>query len=186
MYIKKFRLGITTQAESTIIFFKLPSAWLVLHLNLAFALSFILCVNCTCSVCKFTGSWHSTCKSCKRYNLQKSNWSETPPKREFKEYYGIFRFGQDTSLSHAAISNGKTGNKNVQLVLQHCCRTSGKTMLRVLPATDQTCLATNQVVAGWTKLRASHAIHGSYVTCCKTSLSWGGKTRNMHRFCCKK
>ena len=37
----------------------------------------------------------------------------------------------------------------------------------------------------WTRLRDSHAIHASFVTCCKTSLPWAGKTRNMYRFCCK-
>ena len=29
----------------------------------------------------------------------------------------------------------------------------------------------------WKKLRGSRAIRGSYVTCCKTSLPWAGKTR---------
>ena len=48
---------------------------------------------------------------------------------------------------------GKTDNKYVQLlVLQHCCKTGSKEMLRVLPPTNQTCLATNQVVAGCEKL----------------------------------
>ena len=28
---------------------------------------------------------------------------------------------------------GKTGNKKVQIVLQHCCKTSGKAVLCVLP-----------------------------------------------------
>ena len=39
-------------------------------------------------------------------------------------------------------------NKNVQLVLQHCCGMSRLVMLRVFPPTNQTCLATNQVTAG--------------------------------------
>ena len=30
---------------------------------------------------------------------------------------------------------GNTGNKKVQLALQHCCKTSWKAMLRVLPPT---------------------------------------------------
>ena len=30
---------------------------------------------------------------------------------------------------------GNTGNKKVQLVLQHCCKTSWKAMLRALPPT---------------------------------------------------
>ena len=48
---------------------------------------------------------------------------------------------------------GETDNKYVQLlVLQHCCKTGSKEMLRVLPPTNQTCLATNQVVAGCEKL----------------------------------
>ena len=34
----------------------------------------------------------------------------------------------------------------------------------------------------WITLGGSHAVHGSYVTCCKTSLPWAGKTRNMYRF----
>ena len=38
----------------------------------------------------------------------------------------------------------------VQLVLQHCCETSSKAVLRrvLLPMNHQTCLATNHVVAG--------------------------------------
>ena len=50
----------------------------------------------------------------------------------------------------------------------------------------QTCLATNQVFAScgiltsdWLKLRGSHTIHGIYVTRCKTSLLWAGKTGNI-------
>ena len=42
---------------------------------------------------------------------------------------------------------GKTGDKNVQLVLQHCCKTSWKVMLRVLPPTSQTCCNYKQAVA---------------------------------------
>ena len=38
-------------------------------------------------------------------------------------------------------------NKNVQLVLQHCCQTSWKAMLHVSSLHVQTSLATNQVVA---------------------------------------
>ena len=34
----------------------------------------------------------------------------------------------------------------------------------------------------WITLGGSHAVHGSYVTCCKTILPWAGKTRNMYRF----
>ena len=34
----------------------------------------------------------------------------------------------------------------------------------------------------WITLGGSHAVHGRYVTCCKTSLPWAGKTRNMYRF----
>ena len=46
----------------------------------------------------------------------------------------------------------KMDNKNVQLVLQHCCGMSRLVMLRVFPPTSQTCLATNQVTAGCEKL----------------------------------
>ena len=37
------------------------------------------------------------------------------------------------------------------------------------------------LTSDWIKLRGSHAIHGSYVTCSKTSLQWVGKTSNMCR-----
>ena len=58
-----------------------------------------------------------------------------------------------TSLdSWLSILYGKSGHKNVQLVLQHCYKTSWKAVLRVLPLTNQTCLATNQDVAGCKKL----------------------------------
>ena len=45
----------------------------------------------------------------------------------------------------AALRYGKTGNKNVQLVLQHCCNARFTNHL-------QTCLVTNQVVAACEKL----------------------------------
>ena len=35
------------------------------------------------------------------------------------------------------------------------------------------------LTSDWITLRGSHAIHGSYVTSCKTSLPWAGKTHNM-------
>ena len=37
------------------------------------------------------------------------------------------------------------------------------------------------LTSDWIKLRGSHAIHGSYVTCSKTSLPWVDKTSNMCR-----
>ena len=47
---------------------------------------------------------------------------------------------------------GKTGSKNAQLVLQHCCKTSWIATLRVLQPTNQTCLAINRVVSGCEKV----------------------------------
>ena len=38
----------------------------------------------------------------------------------------------------------------------------------------------------WMRLPVSRAIHGSQVTCCKTSLCWACKMRNIYRFCHKK
>ena len=61
-------------------------------------------------------------------------------------------------------------------------------MLRVLPPMNQTCFATNQVVARCGNadfLLKKKKLRGSYVTCCKTSLPWAGKTRNMSIFCSK-
>ena len=46
----------------------------------------------------------------------------------------------------------KTGKKNAQLVFRSCYKKSWTAMLRVLPPTNQTCPATNEVVAGWEKL----------------------------------
>ena len=81
----------------------------------------------------------------------------------------------------------------MQLVSEHCSRTSWKAMLRVLPTTFKPVLQQISLLqvawiltSDWTRLRGSHAIDGSCVTCCKTSSSWAGKTRDMYRFCCKK
>ena len=91
------------------------------------------------------------------------------------------------------LSYDKTGNKNKQLVLQHCCKTSWKATLRVLPATFKPVFQQTRLLqvawilaSDWIKLHGSHAIRGIYVTFCNTSLSWAGKTRNMYRFCSKK
>jgi len=65
---------------------------------------------------------------------------------------------------------GKTGSKNVRLVLDYCCITSWKVMWRVSPPTDQTCLATNQVVARCEKLlqkvESSSTFWNKICTCC--------------------
>ena len=37
------------------------------------------------------------------------------------------------------LSFGKTGDKNVQLLLQHCYKSSGKAVMHVLPPNVQTC-----------------------------------------------
>ena len=42
----------------------------------------------------------------------------------------------------------------------------------------------NTDLTDWIRLCRSHAIQRHYVTCCKTSLPWAGKTRNIDR--CKK
>ena len=64
----------------------------------------------------------------------------------------------------------KTGNKTVQLVVEHCCKSIVARFNS--PGTNQVCVKTDF----W--LRGSRAIDDSYVTCCKTSLSWAGKTHN--------
>ena len=43
---------------------------------------------------------------------------------------------------------------DVKRVLQHCCKTSWNAILRVLPPTSQTCLAMNELVAGYEKFFA--------------------------------
>ena len=81
------------------------------------------------------------------------------------------------------------GSKNGQLVLQNCSKTSLKVLLPTFkPFLQQISLlqVAWRLTSDWMKLLGSHAIHGSYVTCCETSLSWTGKTRNMYRFFCKK
>ena len=44
------------------------------------------------------------------------------------------------------------GSRNVHLVLQHSCKKSFIAMLRFLLTTNQTCVATNQVVADCDKV----------------------------------
>ena len=72
---------------------------------------------------------------------------------------------------------GKTGGKNVQLVLQHCWKTSSKAMMCVLPPTLKPSLQQIRLLqvvwiltSDWIKLRGSHAIPRTCVTCCKTGL----------------
>ena len=50
------------------------------------------------------------------------------------------------------LRNVKTGSKNVQFVWQRCCKTSRIAMFCVLAPTNQTYLATNQVVVRCEKL----------------------------------
>ena len=59
-------------------------------------------------------------------NVSRPFASDTSPKRIDREGLGKRRTGT---------RQGKTDNKDMQLVLQHCCKTSGKAILRVLPAT---------------------------------------------------
>ena len=40
------------------------------------------------------------------------------------------------------------------------------------------------ILFDWIKLPGSDAVHGGYVTCCKTSLPWAGKTCNKYTSCC--
>ena len=50
---------------------------------------------------------------------------------------------------------------------------------------EKKCLSSH-LASDWINLRVNHATRGSYVTCCKTSLPWVGKTRDKYsRFCCK-
>ena len=49
--------------------------------------------------------------------------------------------------------------------------------LRILPPTFKPVSLQIILDSDWEKLRGSRAIGGSYVTCCKTSLLWAGKTR---------
>ena len=60
----------------------------------------------------------------------------------------VFSYARE--LSRVSLIMRRTILNQVQLVLQHCCETSSKAVLRrVLPPMNhQTCLATNHVVAG--------------------------------------
>ena len=81
------------------------------------------------------------------------------------------------------------GNKNAQVALQNCGKTSWRVLLPSFKCVLQQIrlLQVSWILTSdWIKLRGSHAIHGSYVTCCKTCLSWAGKTRNRYRCLCKK
>ena len=80
----------------------------------------------------------------------------------------------------------------MQLVLQRRYKTIWITILRVLPPQIEPVLQQIRslqvawiLTSDWIKLRRSHAIHGSYITSCTTSLPWAGKTRIMCRFVLK-
>ena len=80
----------------------------------------------------------------------------------------------------------KTGSENVQLVFQlKKLRFSPPTLKPLVQQTSSSQVALI-LTSDWIKLRGSHDIHRSYVTCCKTSLPWASKTRDMYRVCCKK
>ena len=65
---------------------------------------------------------------------------------------------------------GKTGDKNVQLILQHCSKTSWKRMLSVSTAHAQTCFAAYQVFAVCKmllqKVESSSTFCNKICTCC--------------------
>ena len=65
---------------------------------------------------------------------------------------------------------GKTGNNDLQLVLLCCCKVSWIVMLHILPPMNQTCLVTNQVVAGCKtllqKVERNSTFSKKISTCC--------------------
>ena len=78
---------------------------------------------------------------------------------------------------------GVCNRKNMQLVLQHCCKTSEIAMLRVKPPTNQTWLATNQVVASCvnTDFWLDNIKQES-----RSTRELRHLLQNMYRFCCTK
>ena len=82
---------------------------------------------------------------------------------------------------------GQKGNKNVQLVL-HCCKTSWKAVLPILPSRNQTCLATYQfawiLTSGWIKLRGTHVMQGVTSLAAK-QVCLGPVKRPTCTHCCK-
>ena len=72
-----------------------------------------------------------------RRKLSKLNFGETCLRADVsysacKGPFSAFNKGNKRRL-HAG--NGETGNKNMQLALQHCCKMRWKALLRVLPPT---------------------------------------------------
>ena len=84
--------------------------------------------------------------------------------------------------SHLRWVKGNTAAKRVE---KQCCEFYWPTFKPVLQQIRLLQVAWI-LTSDWTRLRGSHAIDWSDVTCCKTSSSWAGKTCNMYRFCCKK
>jgi len=68
-----------------------------------------------------------------------------------------------------------------------CNKTSWKVMLGVLPPTIKPVLQEIRLLqVVWVLTPDWIKLQGSNVTCCKASLPWAGKTRNMYRLCCEK
>ena len=99
-----------------------------------------------------------------------------------------------THISHRVESFVKMSKKNMQLVLQHCCKKTWKAKLRVLPPTFKPflqqigLLQVAQILpSDWIKWRGSRAIHGSYDTCCNkpmcTTCTNCVAKRNYSTFC---
>jgi len=65
---------------------------------------------------------HCTCKSCREKKiLKKSGLREVPPKREFKEYYGIFRCGQfDKKILQVWLLN--SDSKTIATLANYICK----------------------------------------------------------------
>ena len=112
--------------------------------------------------------------------------------RSFNRDGQIFR---KVSISHICLftkATVKRITKTCKLVCS-CCETSWMPMLRVWPPTFKAVLqqirlsqvACWVLTSDWIKLRRSHTIQGSYVTCSKTSLPWTGRRATCTDFVAK-
>ena len=79
------------------------------------------------------------------------------------------------------LSYSETGNKNMRLVFNIATKRVGYRCCAFCHQSSNLLLQFARIpTSDWINLRRSQSINNSYVTCCKTSLPWASKTRNMN------
>ena len=102
--------------------------------------------------------------------------------RPFMGWLGCFLELDVKPVVQTTVRDGKTGSKSAHLVLKHWCKTSWKVMCWYTTHI-QTCLATNQLVAGCTNLLQK--VESSSFFCDKICTCWVFYQPKANLFCSK-